>query len=444
MRVMPGVRRVGRQVYRALHSDPRVDGLPPLNRTQRVTGFVRFLLARFMRARSLQVAGSLTCTTLFALVPLFTLALTVLSAFSSFRALLPRVREFLLGHLLPDTASRIIAGYMTHFSANAAQLRLAGTLVLVVTAVTTMMTVDRAFGEIWRIPARRPLARRLLSYWVLLALGPLAIGIALTLSISLVKAALGLSAGLSGTSRVLLRLIPWLAITSTLVAVYRWLPHRHVPTRHALVGGLAAGLAFELMKWLFGWYVHHFPGYTLVYGAFAAFPIFLLWIYLSWAVVLGGAVLTASLSYWHRDAWRVPRDHPDQRFRDALQVLRLLMGAGDRALGLGSLHRWLGLGYEDLENALDPLVQAGLVQADVHGRWQAQALAWRSTVGDVWVLFHRGPLLDGRWEDGRWVQLPASAGHWAGDRDLHAVGRLLQALPQDYLGVPLSRLVNPS
>ncbi len=440
---MPGARRFGRQVYRALHSDPRVDGLPPLNPTQRFTGFARFLFDRFMRARGLQVAGSLTMSTLLALVPLLTLALTVLGAFSSFRALLPRVREFLLGHLLPDTASRIIAGYMTHFSTNAAQLRLAGTLVLVLAALSAMMTVDRAFGEIWRVRARRPLARRLLTYWVLLSLGPLAIGIALTLSISLVKVALGLGAGLPGVSRLALRLIPWLAITSTLVAVYRWLPHRYVPMRHALLGGLYGGLAFELMKWLFGWYVHHFPGYTLVYGAFAAFPIFLLWIYLSWAVVLGGAVLTASLSYWHRDAWRVPRDHPDQRFRDALQILRLLMGAGERALGLVSLHRWLGLGYEDLELALEPLVQAGLVKPDAVGRWRAQALAWRSTVGDVWVLFHRGPLLDGQWLDGRWVELEGGASHWAGDRELHAVGDLLQRLPRDYLGVPLSGLVNP-
>ncbi len=424
-------------VYRAqaalLPDDPRV----PLHPAQRLLGFAAFAYGRFLRARSLQVAGSLTCTTLLALVPVLTVALTVLTAFASFRQLLPRVREFLLGAVLPETASRIIAGYMTHFSANAAQLRLAGTLVLVVAAAMAMMTVDRAFADIWRVRARRPLLGRLLTYWVFLMLAPLAVGIALTLSVSLVKVWLGLATGLHWLPRTVLRLIPWFAITSVLIGVYRWLPHRHVPLRHAVAGGIGAGLAFEGMKGLLGWYVHHMPGYALVYGAFAAFPIFLLWIYLSWAVVLGGAVLTASLSHWHQDAWRVPREHPDQRFRDALQVLRYLMAAGDQeAPGrhLADLQRALGMGYEDLENVLEPLQAAGWVRFDPDGCWGAQPSAWRMPVGAVWMLFHHGP------RPGAW---------WAGEADpvaagLTALDAVIADLPRQGLALPVARLVRPA
>ncbi len=402
------------------------DPLLPLTPLQRLVGFGGFVALRFHRTRSLQAAGSLTVTTLFALVPLLTLALTILTAFPGFKVLLARVRELLLTQMLPETASRIIALYMTHFSNNAAQLRLAGTLVLVVAAAIAMMTVDRAFSEIWRVRARRPLATRLVSYWALLVFGPLLVGIALTLSTTLFRAWVGVSHTLPWLPRLALALLPWLSITTALTAAYRWLPHRHVPLGHALAGGVLAGLAFELMKWLFTFYVHHFHGYTLIYGAFAAFPIFLLWIQLSWSVVLGGAVLTASLSHWHLDAWRVPRDHPDQRFRDALQVMRLLMALGDEGLTLPQLQRRAALGYDDLETVLEPLTAAGLARLGTLARWQASATAWQGTVGDVWVLFHRGPL---------------AGGHWSGDSELREVAAVLDALPERELKLPLARLV---
>lgn len=424
-RLPPPLLRLGFRLYEALRSVRPRDHLVPLTPLQRAFGFAAFVVRRFHRTRSLQTAGSLTVTTLFALVPLLTLALTVLTAFPGFKVLLAKVRELMLTQLLPDAASRIIALYMTHFSNNAAQLRLAGTLVLVAAAAMAMMTVDRAFSEIWRVRAQRPLATRLISYWLLLVLGPLLVGVGLTLSTSLVRASLGLAHGLPWLPRTLLALLPWLAITTALTAAYRWLPHRHVPLAHALAGGLLAGLAFQLMKWLFSFYVHHFHAYTLIYGAFAAFPIFLLWIQLSWSVVLGGAVLTASLSHWHRDAWRVPRDHPDQRFRDALQVMRLLMALGEEGLALPQLQRRAGLGYDDLETVLEPLQAAALIRQGQPGRWQASAASWHASVGDVWVLFHRGPL---------------AGGHWSGDSELREVAAVLDALPARELGMGLARL----
>lgn len=425
-RVPPLLLRLALRCREVLRSVRPRDHLVALTPSQRILGFAGFAWTRFLRARSLQAAGSLTVTTLFALVPLVTLGLTVLTAVPGFKVLLMRVRELLLTQMLPDAASRIIALYMSHFSNNASQLRLAGTLVLVVAAGMAMMTVDRAFTEIWRVRAQRPLATRLVTYWALLVFGPLLVGIALTLSTTLFKAWLGFSShGMHWLPRLLLDLLPAIAIITALTAAYRWLPHRHVPLSHALAGGISAGLGFELMRWLFSFYLHNFHAYTLIYGAFAAFPIFLLWIQLSWSLVLGGAVLTASLPHWHGDAWRVPREHPDQRFRDALQVVRLLMGTGDRGLALPVLQRRVRLGYDDLETVLEPLAVAGLVRQVRPGGWLATAGAWRATVGDVWVLFHRGPL---------------AGGHWSGDEELREVVAVLDALPARELGFPLARL----
>jgi len=313
--------------------------------------------------------------------------------------------------------------YMTHFSNNAGQLRLAGTLILVVAAITAMMTVDRVFGDIWQVKAQRPFVRRLMTYALLLILAPIAITLALTVSTTLFKVWMGLGEqSLRWVPKILLSWTPWLAISTTLTMMYRSLPYPHVPMKHAIAGGLIGGVAFEMMRWIFSFYIHHFPGYTAVYGAFAAFPIFLLWIYLSWSVVLGGAVLTASFSYWNGDAWRISHDHPDQQFRDALQVLRVLMQAGERAVRLPELQSKLAMGYDNLETAILPLVAAGFVAEDRYGYCRAKEPVWHATLGDIWVLFHRGPL---------------AGGHWSGDQILGEVAELLDSLPSKHLSQPL-------
>jgi membrane protein len=411
------------KVYDAVRRSVVGDPLQPLNPLQRIFGFLRFVVMRFVRTRGMQVAGSLTCTTLLALVPFITIALTVLTALPGFNRLLPKIRDFLLANLLPDTASRIIGTYMTHFSNNAGNLRLAGTLLLALATITAMMTVDKVFGDIWQVKAQRPLVRRLLTYALLVLLAPVAVTLALTVSTTLFKVWMGYGDhGLSWIPQILLTWTPWLAISTTLTMMYRSLPYPHVPMKHAITGGLMGGLAFEVMRWLFTFYVHHFPGYTAVYGAFAAFPIFLLWIYLSWSVVLGGAVLTASFSYWNGDAWRISHDHPDQQFRDALQVLRVLMLAGERAIRLPELQGKLAMGYDNLETAILPLVAAGLVAEDRYGYCRAKPPVWQATLGDVWVLFHRGPL---------------AGGQWSGDQILGEVAELLDALPSKHLCQPL-------
>lgn len=349
--------------------------------------FSLFMLRRFGRDRCPQVAASLTYTTLLSLVPLITIALTLFSAFPVFEGLMVQFKIFLLTHMVPDVAGRIITVYMQQFSEKAARLTAVGIAFLAVTAIMLMVTIDLAFNAIWRVTRRRSLFKRLLNYWALLTLGPLLVGASLSLTSYLI----GLSMGwgqVSQAGEVLLKLMPVLLTTAAFSLMYLTVPNRYVPAFHAFIGGTVAAVLFEIMKKGFTLYITQFPAYTLVYGAFAAIPIFLLWIYLSWLVILVGAEVAASLSYWRGGAWRAELT-PARHFYEALRVLRVLYRVqqeGD-AVTLRRLRRSLHLGFEDMEGILESLADAGLARRVDDGGWVALRSAESVTVGEVFRHF---------------------------------------------------------
>ncbi|MDO9064350.1 MAG: YihY family inner membrane protein, partial [Sulfuricella sp.] len=158
----------------------------------RVTPFLLLVRRRFKEDRCVQFAASLTYTTLLALVPIVTIALTVLSAFPVFTDLMAQLKAFILGNFVPISAGKIISVYMQQFSQKAAHLTALGIGLLAVTAFVLMLTIDHAFDVIWRVRRKRPLLRRFLIYWAALTLGPLLIGASLSLTSYLVSIPLGL------------------------------------------------------------------------------------------------------------------------------------------------------------------------------------------------------------------------------------------------------------
>ena len=166
---------------------------------------------------------------------------------------------------------------------------------LMVTAVLTMLTVENALNAIWRVRRPRPLAQRVLVYWATLTFGPVLIGASLSISSYLIS----VSAGYVGTMPfgvgLLVSMVPVLLSALAFAFLYTTVPNAYVDWRDAIVAGLVAALAFELAKRGFGYFITHIPTYTVVYGTFAALPIFLLWIYLSWLVTLLGATIAANL-----------------------------------------------------------------------------------------------------------------------------------------------------
>ena len=257
--------------------------------------FCAAVARRFDEDRCLQVAGGLTFTTLLALVPLLAVALSVSSATPLFDQWMEELQEFVASHFLPDSGARLIRAQLLEFTANAGRLTALGLAFLGLTALSLMMGIDETFNRLFRSQQRRPFARRLLAHLALLAFAPLLIGASLSMTSRLVAQSLGLLGEWGLAATALLRGGPYVFTCLAFTLLYLLLPKRPVLVRHALAGGLLAGLAFELAKLGFALYITNFATYTMVYGAFAAVPIFLLWIYLSWLVVLLGATLTALL-----------------------------------------------------------------------------------------------------------------------------------------------------
>jgi len=342
---------------------------------------------RFYDDRCLQIAGSLTFTTLLAIVPLITVALMLISAFPVFSVLTGHLQEFVIKNMVPESAD-LIATYTGQFTANAAKLTAVGIVILAVTAIMLMMTIERAFNDIWRISHSRSVFQRVLIYWTLLTVGPVLIGASLSLTSWLVSLSLGLVSDIPGVGVALLKTVPIVLTALALALLYVTMPNRSVAIRDALAGGVLAGLAFEAMKRGFALYIMQFPTYKLVYGAFASVPIFLLWIYLSWLVVLFGAVVVATLPEW-RERVGQGRTMPGADFFDALQILRILWQAqrDGQTVGLQRLHGAVRAPTERIEAIVDAMVGAAWVSRVLPAGWVLNRDPDTIKVEEVYRLF---------------------------------------------------------
>ena len=256
---------------------------------------ILYLFSRFGIDRCSENAAALTYMSLFALVPLMTVLYTMASAVPAFQGLEVQIEAFLFENLVPETSSDI-QDYLSDFSRQAKNLTGFGIAFLVITAVLMLRNIEKAFNRIWRTRENRSAMSSFLLYWAVLTLAPVTIGLALAISTYLASFAdLVVSVDITGTGAYLLKLIPIVLSSAGFTLIYAAVPNCRVPFRQALIGGFAAAVAFNIARSLFTELVAG-SSYTLIYGAFAAVPLFLLWIYLSWNIVLMGAVLVHSLS----------------------------------------------------------------------------------------------------------------------------------------------------
>jgi len=352
-----------------------------------LTDLVRILGRRFSEDHCAQIASSLTFTTLLALVPIITLALTVVAAFPVFGSLTGHLQSFVLNNLVPESVATITS-YTEQFSANATRLTAVGIVILGITALLLMFTIDRAFNNIWRVSRPRPLLQRVLVYWTVLTIGPLFIGASLSLTSYLITLSLGLIDNPPGVGLLMLKFVSLLLTSVAFALLYFAVPNRAVLKRDALLGGVAAGICFEAMKQGFGFYITNFPTYKLVYGAFAAVPIFLLWVYLSWLIIVSGAVLVAVLPEWRERAGQ-SRPVPGGDLFDALQILKILWRAHQTGgiVTLSQLHSAVKLRLDHLEVILNTLEGATWVARSGPDSWVLSRDAAAIRVEDVYRLF---------------------------------------------------------
>src|SRR6266540_1196847 len=286
---------------------------------RRLGRFLLHVARRFDEVRCLQIASSLTFTTLLALVPLVTIALTLMSAFPVFSGLGEHIHQFLLANMLPEAAGKVVTGYIEQFSGRAGRLTALGTAAIV-------------------------------------------------------------------------GLAPFVLACAAFTFLYYVVPNRAVRLRHALLGGFVAALAFEIMKRGFALYIAKFPTYTLVYGAFAVIPIFLLWIYFSWVVIVIGALIAALAPDFAAlsDAGSPSRTG----IGDVLEVLLILARAqqGPELIELAQIARRASLTGDQAETILQRMVARGWVASSAGVRYEVAGATEKLLMAEVYREF----VLDGR------------------------------------------------
>jgi len=253
------------------------------------------VVRRFHAERYAQTAAALSFATLLGLVPMLAVGAVLLEKLPFGIKLSAALESFLLATLLPDKAGTVIVKYLGQFAHRADQVTWIGLSVLALTALLQMLTIEHAFNAIWQVKKRRPWLRRLALHLLALLAGPLVFGGALASITFLASVSFGLVDEPRWLRVAFTQATPLIFLVVLFSLMYSVLPNRQVLHRYAALSGVLAALAFVGMQRLFALYVVKLPTYTLIFGAFSAIPIFLLWLYLSWTVILLGALLTAEL-----------------------------------------------------------------------------------------------------------------------------------------------------
>ncbi len=334
--------------------------------------FIGYTAKRFAEDRCPLQAAGLGYVSLLAIVPLLAIALGVLSAFPAFDDVRTELQALVFENFLPEAGNEV-ADQLAFFLRNASRATGAGVIAFAVTAVLLLNNISDSFNVIWRVSEPRPLVFRFLVYWMLLTLGPLLLGSSISLS-SYAFTVVEYS-GITAYTPPLVdfsRVISVILSTLGFALLYYVVPNRTIRPLHALLGGLVAAMLAEVLKYLFGIYLRSFPTYQAIYGALSAVPVFLLWMYLYWAMVLVGAEVAAALPEWR--AARARGHHvaaPGEQLALALAILARLREANLRGGTLRErrLVRDLPATPAEIDDTLRMLRKAQIVERSGGSRW---------------------------------------------------------------------------
>jgi len=338
---------------------------------------------RFARNKGFVSASALTYTTLLALVPLLTVVFAIFTAFPAYRRLRQQAETLLFQNLVPQVGDQI-QSYAGTFVAKAGALTGVGVIGLTITAILLFFAIEGALNSIWRAAEPRPILTRLLSFWAVLTMAPLLLGASLSLGLGAVAR---MKADGDPGLALVLSLVPFLFETAAFTLMYVAIPNREVAWKDALAGGAVAGLATELAKTGFAFYLTLFPTYEAIYGALSVVPTFLLWLYLLWSIVLFGAELAASLPEWR--AGRLNGEEgglgTGQRLMVALAVLDALHQASRHGVGLkrDALARRVPVGGSVIDDMLESLRKSHWVDRSGRGAWMVSRDLNRATLADL-------------------------------------------------------------
>lgn len=269
----------------------------PFNR-DRTLSFARFIWQRFVDDKCFETAGALSYTTLVSLVPLMVAVFAMFSVFPVFAPARDMLLSFVFNNFVPAAGEKLQRA-LESFASNASGLTGISILVMLFSALSMMVSIEDRLNRIWRVHQPRGWGSRLLLYWAALTLGPILVvgGLAASsyvTALPLLQQAAGRFD--PGVGQRLLGLLPFVVTFITLWLMYAVIPNRPVVRRDAAIGALLGAILFEVARWGFTVFVRNAQTYQQIYGALAVIPTFLLWIYLSWVIVILGASIAASIN----------------------------------------------------------------------------------------------------------------------------------------------------
>ena len=266
--------------------------------------FPGYVLKTFLQRRGPRIAASLTYTTLLAIVPLSLFGVALLSATPVFEPYLAALQDFIYRNFIPESGGSVFA-YIQQVTQSTQKIQGLNLIALTVVLLLAMHSIDKAFNDIWEQQQPRAFFPSLLVYWSILTLAPLLMGLALYISSYVLLQAIDLGLEAPGWQIRLTGLLPFVIAFACFTLLYKIVPNSPVSTRHALSGALLAAVLFELSKRGFSYYVQHLSIYPTIYGAFSVLPVFMLWLYISWVVVLLGAQVTRCITTFQEERARV-------------------------------------------------------------------------------------------------------------------------------------------
>lgn len=309
--------------------------------------FIIFVIRRFEANNCREQAGSLTYTTLFAVVPMLTVFLVIISSIKALEPARQQLQQLIYSNFLPKTSIAFDKA-LNAFTDNSSNLTIIGVLFLFVTTVMMLTSIETAFNRIWRVQETRNGIVGFMRYWTIISLGPILLGSAFVISSALASLNVLSNnfAGYEVDGAALFWLISFGLTTLGFFTLYWTIPNRSVPIRSAMIAAAFSAVTFELLKNLFGFVMTNFTSYQLVYGAFAAIPIFLLWIFLSWNVILLGVEISYALTAFHTG--KTQTRHPVLMLLDMLELFYQKQKEGKSVsdeealniLGRGEIGRW--------------------------------------------------------------------------------------------------------
>ena len=347
------------------------------------------IIHRFFEDQCLRIAASLSFTTLLSLVPLLAVSFAIFAAFPAFNGIQNQLQDFVFQNFVPS-AGDVISEYFTNFTQNAGKLTALGITGLAVTAIMLLATIENCLNRIFRVQVRRSRTSRLLIFWALLTMGPLLIGMSLSLSTYYYALSawfdvvqINLSVGSLMVREVLPNLIMMLALT----IVYIFVPNRSVNWQSGVTGGILAGILFSILKKLFALFVSNFTAYQTIYGVLASIPIFLVWMYLAWTVVLIGALTTAVLDDPVKSKLLKQQNiKPAERMAAVLYALHLLRKQQQMGGGLSEDILLQELGIDAVDQVMKDLQQAGYCMLADNNQWLLARDLNKSTLDELYRL----------------------------------------------------------